>query len=198
MGKQILPTEDRLIVHGVKMEKQIRRAALLFDGLVIVACGLLLAWFSAIIAPAAGFTIGEIIISGDAVIGGLFSFAYLFAIGMTGRYGAATVACLEQLVILLCAVPSLKIIQILLLLSGGLSADLLMKMIRHRVCCARCSLAVGAVSAALTGLSIVYGGINILIAVLSGGLGGLVAYTAAGRIRTWGAREAIYNEAETK
>jgi len=140
-----------------------------------------------VITPLIHLISAPLLIPGGALAGGLYMMWLLMAVGLTGKRGAATFVGLVQaiLVTLIGVSGSHGLLSLLSYTLPGLAVDSCLWLMRHRICCLPCAfiagilanisgtLAVNLIFFRLPALPLLF---SILIAVFSGGLGGVLAW----------------------
>lgn len=140
-----------------------------------------------IVAPLIHTISAPLMIPGGALAGGLYMMWLVIGFGIVGKYGAATlIALVQALMVILLGVPgSHGILSLITYTMPGVMMDLALLLLRHKVCCRPCAFLSGAI-ANLTGtiaVNLIFfrlPGLFLLlilsVALLSGGLGGLLAW----------------------
>ncbi len=137
---------------------------------------------------------GPLNIPGGAVAGGLYMMWIVIGAGLTGKTGAGAMIGITQgiLVLALGFYGSHGALSLITYTLPGISADLVLRLMRHKVCCPLCGFLAGA-AANMTGTLLVAGAffslpwiallLSLAVAALSGGLGGILAYSVVSRLR---------------
>lgn len=140
-----------------------------------------------IVVPLAHAICGPLMIPGGAVAGGFYMMWIVIAYGIVGKPGtAALTALIQALLVMFTGIAgSHGIMSLLTYAAPGIVMDLALLLIRHRACCRGCC-AIGGAAANLTGTLCVnlvffqapdlYLAVMIGTAVLSGAIGGLLAW----------------------
>ena len=151
---------------------------------VMAAAGIAL---KPVIVPIAHLISGPLMIPSGAFAGGLYMLWLVVGAGIVGKRGTASLIALVQalLVMFTGVVGSHGILSLLTYTMPGLAMDLVLLLIGHCVCCAGCAAIAGA-AANVTGTACVnviffqapglYLILILSVALLSGGLGGLLAW----------------------
>lgn len=159
----------------------------IYDFVIIAIMAALGIAIKPVLVPLAHIISGPLMIPSGAFAGGLYMMWLVVGYGITGKPGTSTLIALIQafLVMFTGVVGSHGVMSLFTYLSPGIVMDLLLLLIGHRVCCRGCAVIAGA-AANVTGtacVNIVFfqapGAYLILIlsiAVLSGGIGGLLAW----------------------
>ncbi|MGI5825113.1 MAG: ECF transporter S component [Bacillota bacterium] len=159
----------------------------MFDLLIIAVMAALGIAVKPIVVPLAHMVGAPLMIPSGALAGGLYMMWMVVALGITGKYGTATLVALVQalLVLFTGVVGSHGIMSLVSYTLPGIALDLVMFLIGHRICCLPCAFLAGAV-ANLTGtysvnsiffsLPFQFLVLIMAIALLSGGIGGIIAW----------------------
>ena len=150
-----------------------------------------------VIVPLAHIITGPMYIPGGVVAGGFYMMFLVLGTAITQKLGTATLIALVQAVLVTVTgtLGSHGAASLFTYTLPGLCVDILFLVMRHRGCCAICCFLGGvianlagsfAVNLAIFNLSMVPLLLSLSAAALSGGLGGLVAYTVAKQIRKLG------------
>ena len=143
-----------------------------------------------IIVPLAQIITGPLFIPGGVIAGGFYMAFLVLGEAVTKKYGTATLIALTQGVVVAVTgtMGSHGAVSIFTYALPGLAIDLVYFIIRHKACCPICSFIGGAVAnivgsfavnLAIFNLPFVPLMLSMCAAALSGGLGGLVAYSIA-------------------
>ncbi|WP_031517336.1 ECF transporter S component [Desulfofalx alkaliphila] len=140
-----------------------------------------------IIVPIAHIITGPLLIPGGVVAGGFYMMWPVLGAGLVGKGGAATLIGFVQALLIFGTglFGSHGVMTLVSYTLPGVTIDLALWLIRHRVCCLPCAFLAG-MAANICGATLV----NILffrlplvplmlaltVAALSGGLGGIIAY----------------------
>jgi len=155
-----------------------------------------------VIVPLIHIITGPLYIPGGVVAGGIYMMFLVLAVSLTGIRGAASLCGLCQgiMVLIIGTAGSHGVFSLLTYTLPGIAVDLLMLLIRHKGCCAICCFFSGLV-ANLTGtisvyllqlssmlFSLPFVPLVLIFAActLSGGLGGLLAWTITKQLRKFG------------
>jgi len=150
-----------------------------------------------VIVPLTHIITGPLFIPGGVVAGGFYMMFLVLGTAVTQKLGTATLISLVQAAIVTVTgiLGSHGAASLFTYPLPGLAVDALFLLMRHRGCCPVCCF-LGGVVANLTGsfavnlaifnLSLVPLLLSLSAAALSGGLGGLVAYAVAAKIRKLG------------
>lgn len=141
-----------------------------------------------VVVPLTQIITGPLYIPGGAVAGGIYMAWIVIGAGLVRKTGAASLIGLTQgiLVMALGFVGSHGALSLITYLLPGVSVDLVLMLMRHKVCCPFCGFLAGA-AANVTGTFIVASTffsmpwiplmLSLTAAALSGGLGGILAYS---------------------
>ncbi len=150
-----------------------------------------------VIVPLAHMITGPLYIPGGVVAGGFYMMFLVLGTSVTRKLGTATLISLVQAVLVTVTgtLGSHGAASLFTYTLPGLCVDTLFLLMHHRGCCAICcflggvvaNLAGGfAVNLAIFNLSLIPLLLSLSAAALSGGLGGLVAYSVSKQIRKLG------------
>ena len=140
-----------------------------------------------VIVPIAHLISGPLMVPSGAFAGGLYMLWLVVGMGIVGKPGTATLIALIQALLVLFTgmVGSHGILSLFTYTMPGIAMDLVLLLIGHRVCCAGCAFIAGAI-ANVTGTACVnvvffqapgiYLILILSVALLSGGIGGLIAW----------------------
>lgn len=140
-----------------------------------------------IIVPLAHLISGPMMIPGGAFAGGLYMLWLVVGFGITGKRGTATLIGLVQAIIVMLTgvVGSHGIMTLISYTSPGIVMDVGLLLIGHSICCRPCAFIAGLL-ANVTGtfvinfvffrLPLFFLLLTLLVAALSGGIGGLIAW----------------------
>ena len=140
-----------------------------------------------IVVPLTHIISGPLMIPGGAFAGGFYMMWLVMGFGITRKYGTATLIGFIQalLVILGGAIGSHGILSLFSYTMPGLAADIGLFIIGHKVCCRPCAFIAGALANLAGTLSVnfiffrlplLFLCLSLFTALLSGGLGGLLAW----------------------
>ncbi len=158
-----------------------------FDLIIIAMISTLGIASKPVIVPLSHIITGPLLIPGGVVAGGFYMLWLVLGAGIVGKPGTATLmGVVQALMVFGTGVFGSHGAMTLLSYSfPGLAVDLLLYLMRHRVCCPLCAFLAG-VAANVTGsalVNVIYFRLpmiplvlSLAVAALSGGLGGLVAY----------------------
>ena len=150
-----------------------------------------------VIVPLVHIITGPLYIPGGVVAGGVYMMFLVLSVSLTGIRGAAGLCGLCQgiMVLVIGTAGSHGAMSVLSYTLTGLAVDLLMLLIRHRGCCVMCCF-FGGMTANLTGTLIVNSAffnmpaiplaLSIAAGALSGGFGGILAWTVTKQLRKHG------------
>lgn len=159
----------------------------IYDFVIIAIMAALGIAIKPVLVPLAHIISGPLMIPSGAFAGGLYMMWLVVGYGITGKPGTSTLIALIQAVLVMFTgvVGSHGVMSLFTYLSPGIVMDLLLLLIGHRVCCRGCAVIAGA-AASVTGTACVnivffqapgaYLLLILSIAVLSGGIGGLLAW----------------------
>lgn len=159
----------------------------IYDFVIIAIMAALGIAIKPVLVPLAHIISGPLMIPSGAFAGGLYMMWLVVGYGITGKPGTSTLIALIQAVLVMFTgvVGSHGVMSLFTYLSPGIVMDLLLLLIGHRVCCRGCAVIAGA-AANVTGTACVnivffqapgaYLLLILSIAVLSGGIGGLLAW----------------------
>lgn len=159
----------------------------MFDLLIIAIMAALGIAVKPIVVPLAHMIGAPLMIPSGALAGGLYMMWIVVAFGITGKYGTATLVALVQALLVLFTgiVGSHGIMSIVSYTLPGIAVDLVMFIIGHKVCCLPCAFIAGAVAniagtyavnSIFFSLPFYFLILIIAIAILSGGIGGIIAW----------------------
>lgn len=147
-----------------------------------------------VIVPLVHLVTGPLFIPGGVVAGGIYMMFLVLAISLTGMRGAGFLCGLCQgfIVLIVGVSGSHGALSLISYSLTGLSADIVMLALRHRGCCSFCCF-FGGMAANLTGTLIVNSAffsmpavplaLSLTAGALSGGLGGILAFAIAKRLK---------------
>lgn len=176
------------------MKKRFLASYSAFDLIVIAMCAGLGIAVKPVITPLAHIITGPLLIPGGAVAGGFYMLFIVLAAGFTGSRFAATLACAVQAVLVVVTgfMGSHGIFSLITYTAPGLAADLFRMLTRKQRINALLCFVMGLL-ANVTGtlgsnlvffrLPIVPLMLALVSAALSGGLGGLIAWSVIKQIR---------------
>ena len=159
----------------------------IYDFVIIAIMAALGIAIKPVLVPLAHIISGPLMSPSGAFAGGLYMMWLVVGYGITGKPGTSTLIALIQAVLVMFTgvVGSHGVMSLFTYLSPGIVMDLLLLLIGHRVCCRGCAVIAGA-AANVTGTACVnivffqapgaYLLLILSIAVLSGGIGGLLAW----------------------
>jgi hypothetical protein len=166
-----------------------------FNIIVVAMCAGLGIAVKPVIVPLVHIITGPLFIPGGAVAGGFYMLFIVIAVGLVQKRGVATLTCAVQAVLVLITgvLGSHGIMSLITYVLPGVLVDLLLLLMRrHNGCCAFCCFLAG-MAANLAGtflsnmvffrLPFVPLMLTLLAALLSGGLGGLVAWGVIKKLR---------------
>ncbi len=158
-----------------------------FDLIIIAMISALGIASKPVIVPLSHIITGPLLIPGGVVAGGFYMLWLVLGAGIVGKPGTATLmGVIQALAVFGTGVfGSHGAMSLLSYTFPGFAVDLLLLLIRHRVCCPLCAFLAG-VAANVSGsalVNIIYFRLPLIplilslaVATLSGGLGGLVAF----------------------
>lgn len=159
----------------------------IFDLMIISLMATLGIAIKPVVVPLVHFISGPLMIPGGALAGGLYMMWLVVGFGIVGKYGTGTFIAFVQaiLVTILGVTGSHGILSLISYTMPGIMMDLVLLGLRHKVCCRQCSFIAGAV-ANVTGtiavnlvffqLPVFFLILALAISLLSGGIGGLLAW----------------------
>lgn len=168
----------------------------MFDLVIIAMMASLGVAIKPVIVPLSHIITGPLYIPGGVVAGGFYMMWIVLGAGLVGKIGTATLISLVQaiMVVSLGFFGTHGLVSFLTYTLPGLSVDLLFLISRHRGGCAGCCFAAGIV-ANLSGTFMVnlvffeLPAVPLILALscasLSGGLGGIIAYSLLKQIRKY-------------
>jgi len=178
-----------------KTKKRFLASFSVFNIIVIAMCAGLGIAVKPVIVPLVHIITGPLFIPGGAVAGGFYMLFIVIAAGLVGKRGTATLTCAVQAVLVLITgvIGSHGIMSLVTYIIPGLLVDFLLIVLRrHYACCAFCCFLSG-MAANLAGtflsnavffrLPFVPLMLTLLAALLSGGLGGLIAWGVIKKLR---------------
>lgn len=168
------------------MQKALHRYTM-FDLLVIAVMAALGIAIKPIVAPLGHMIATPLMIPSGALTGGLYMMWIVVAFGITGKYGTATLVAVVQALLVLFTgiVGSHGIMSLVSYTLPGIAVDVVLFIIGHRVCCLPCAFLAGAVAnlagtyavnAIFFSLPFYFLILVMAIALLSGGIGGIIAW----------------------
>ncbi len=158
-----------------------------------------------IIVPLAHIITGPLFIPSGAVAGGFYMMWLVLGFGITGKRGTMTLIGIVQAILVMATgmVGSHGVMSLLTYAMPGILADLGLFLIGHWVCCLPCAFLAGALCN-ITGtvlvnfiyfrLPVIPLVLSLSAAALSGGLGGLVAFTILQQIKKFQKRDQDISE----
>ncbi len=167
-----------------------------FNIIIIAMCAGLGIALKPVLVPLVHIITGPLFIPGGAVAGGFYMLFIVVAAGLVGKRWTATLTCAVQAVLVLITgvIGSHGIMSLVTYILPGVMVDLLLIAIRHRACCALCCFLAG-MAANLTGsflsnavffrLPFVPLMLTLFAGALSGGLGGVVAWSIIKKLRAF-------------
>ena len=168
----------------------------LFNMMTIALMAALGVAVKSVVVPLAHIITGPLFIPGGVVAGGIYMMFLVLAVSITGVRGAAGLCglCQGVMVLIIGIAGSHGVLSILTYTLTGVAVDLLMLLIRHKGCCAVCCF-FGGMAANLTGTMLVNLAffslplvpliLSLSAGSLSGGLGGVLAWMVASRLRKY-------------
>ena len=147
-----------------------------------------------VITPLAHLLTGPLYIPGGVAAGGIYMLFLVLAVSLTGKRGAALFCgfCQGIMVLIIGAGGSHGALSLVSYTLTGLSADLVMLILRHKGCCLLCCF-FGGIAANLTGTLIVNAAffempaiplaLSLAAAALSGGFGGALAWALTKQLK---------------
>lgn len=168
------------------MQKFLHRYSI-FDLLIIAIMAAVGIAVKPIVTPLAHMIGTPLMIPSGALAGGFYMMWIVVAFGITGKYGTATLVAFVQalLVIFTGVAGSHGVMSLVSYTLPGVAVDLLLLIIGHRVCCLPCAFLAGAaanvagslaVNAVFFSLPPVFLVLVMAISILSGGVGGIIAW----------------------
>jgi ABC-type thiamin/hydroxymethylpyrimidine transport system permease subunit len=149
-----------------------------------------------IIYPMAATITGPLYIPAGSVAGGIFMMWPIIAYGLVRKVGAATtVALIQASISLLMPFGNFGLLTFLVYLAPGLAIDGVFLVSNHKACCAGCclvaaaianavgTLLVGLLILALPSVALLF---TVMIAAISGGIGGVIANMLLHKTRKMG------------
>ncbi len=158
-----------------------------------------------IIVPLAHIITGPLFIPSGAVAGGFYMMWLVLGFGITGKRGTMALIGIVQAILVMATgmVGSHGVMSLLTYAMPGILADLGLFLIGHWVCCLPCAFLAGALCN-ITGtvlvnfiyfrLPVIPLVLSLSAAALSGGLGGLVAFTILQQIKKFQKRDQDISE----
>lgn len=159
----------------------------IFDLLIMAVMATLGIVLKPFISTLAHLAVGPLMIPGGAVAGGLYMLWLVLGLGLTGKYGAATLIGFVQALVIMFSgsIGSHGVMTLVSYTLPGVALDLGLFLLGHKVCCPGCAFLAGLL-ANTTGTFIVnciffrlpglFLALILAVAALSGGLGGLLAW----------------------
>ena len=150
-----------------------------------------------VIVPLTRLVTGPLFIPGGVVAGGIYMLFLVLAVSLTKQRGAAAFCgfCQGVMVLILSVGGSHGALSILSYTVTGLAVDLVMLLLRHRGCCLLCCF-LSSMAANLTGTLVVNAAffglppvpllLSLTAAALSGGFGGILAWSFTKQLRKFG------------
>ncbi len=166
-----------------------------YDLLIIAVTAALGIVLKPFIATLAHLAAGPLMIPGGALAGGLYMLWLVLGLGLTGKYGTATLVGLVQALAIMFSgtIGSHGALTLLSYTLPGVALDWGLYLLGHKVCCPGCAFLAGFL-ANTTGTFVVnviifrlpgpFLGLILAVAALSGGLGGLLAWQLLKMLRT--------------
>jgi len=161
-----------------------------FDLIVIAMISALGIASKPVIVPLSHIITGPLLIPGGVVAGGFYMLWVVLGAGITGKPGTATLIGIVQALMVFGSgvFGSHGAMTLLSYTLPGVAVDLLLYLIKHRVCCLPCAFLAG-LAANVTGsalVNVIYFRLPFVplmlaltVAALSGGLGGIIAFKAS-------------------
>lgn len=148
-----------------------------------------------IIAPLAALIAGPLAVPGGMVAGGIYMMWPILASGLVRKVGAASFcAGIQAFISLTMAFGNFGILSFPIYFLPGLAIDIFFLLTTHRACCVACCMGAGAIANAVgttlvvfaLGLPQVYLLFVLVVAAISGFVGGYIANMILGRARKIG------------
>ncbi|OPX91356.1 MAG: hypothetical protein A4E52_00519 [Pelotomaculum sp. PtaB.Bin013] len=172
----------------------------IFDLIVIAMISALGIASKPLIVPLSHIITGPLLIPGGVVAGGFYMLWIVLGAGIVGKPGTATLLGIVQALMVFGSgiFGSHGAMTLLSYTLPGVAVDLILYLIKHKVCCPACAFLAG-LTANVTGsvlVNIIYFRLPFVplmlalsVAALSGGLGGIIAFRASqlvNKILPWG------------
>ncbi|MGI6704027.1 MAG: ECF transporter S component [Clostridia bacterium] len=166
----------------------------MFDLVVIAMMASLGIAIKPVVVPLAHIITGPLYIPGGVIAGGFYMMWIVLGAGMVGRLGTATLISVVQaiMVISMGIFGTHGIMSLMTYVLPGLAVDLVLFVSRHRGCCLGCCFVSG-IAANIAGtflvnlvffrLPLIPLILSLSSAALSGGLGGVIAYSVIKQFR---------------
>ena len=166
----------------------------IYDLMVISILSALGVAIGAVIGPLVGLLTGPLMIPRGAVAGGIYMLFLVLCVSLTGKRAAAVLCGIVQaiIVMVLGVGGNHGAMTIITYTMPGIAILLLFVIMRHKGCCGLCCF-LGCMAANLTGTFLVGWGVMALpmtpmllgltMAALSGGLGGLLAWSLTKQLK---------------
>lgn len=167
--------------------KRIFKKFSIYDLVVIAIMSAIGIAIKPVVVPLAHVIAGPLMIPSGALAGGLYMMWLVVGYGIVRKPGTATlIGVIQALIVILTGIiGSHGIMSFLTYVAPGIAMDLVLLVMRHRVCCRPCAVVAGAV-ANITGTACVnivffqapgiYLVLMLSVAALSGIIGGLIAW----------------------
>ncbi|SDK16450.1 ECF transporter S component [Natronincola ferrireducens] len=165
-----------------------------FDLVVIAMMASLGIAIKPVVVPLAHIITGPLYIPGGVIAGGFYMLWIVLGVGLVGKRGTATLIALVQaiMVISIGVFGTHGILSLITYLLPGIAVDMALLLTRHRGCCIGCCFLAG-IAANMSGtflVNVVFFQLPLIplilslsSAALSGGLGGLIAYSIIKQFR---------------
>lgn len=166
----------------------------MFDLVVIAMMASLGVAIKPVVVPLAHIITGPLYIPGGVIAGGFYMMWIVLGAGLVGRLGTATLISIVQaiMVISIGIFGTHGIMSLLTYILPGLAVDMVLLVLRHRGCCLGCCFVSG-IAANVSGtflvnlvffrLPLIPLVLSLSSAALSGGLGGIIAYSVIKQFR---------------
>ena len=154
------------------------------------------------VVPLAHIITGPLFVPGGVVAGGFYMMWLVMGAGLVKKAGAATLIAAVQAILVISTgiFGTHGVISLVTYLMPGIAVDLVMLISRHKGCCMGCCFA-GGIAANITGVFLVNLAffrlpliplvLTIAGAALSGGLGGIIAYSVIRQVEKSNLRKII-------
>ena len=180
----------------IDLKKGLKRFSIK-DLIIIAAMAALGIAIKPVIVPLAHLVSTPLMIPGGTLAGGLYMMWLVMAMGLTKKRGAATLTGIVQAILVMVTgiAGSHGAMSLVSYTLPGAAIDIVLLIIRHRVCCVKCAFVAG-ILANVTGTVIVNMMffslplipllLSIAVAAFSGGIGGLLAWQLLKALKRFG------------
>ena len=179
------------------MIKKITGRFSLFELMIITLLAAMGIAVKSVITPLVHLVTGPLFIPGGVVAGGIYMLFLVLAVSLTGKRSGAFLCgfCQGLMILIMGAGGSHGALSVISYSLPGLAVDLMMLILRHKGCCLFCCF-FGGMAANLTGTLIVNAAffempaialaLSLVVAALSGGFGGVLAWVFTKQLKKLG------------